>query len=112
MNRILNGMVKLTILFRVPHDDATFSEEAFEANYVKNLALMEQLPGIRRRQANVVLGSPAGRSPYARMLELYFDDFEALDQALTSPQGRAAGQDLLTFMGKDAELVFSEVYEE
>jgi uncharacterized protein (TIGR02118 family) len=112
MKWIPNGMVKLTILFRIPDPNAPSSEETFEANYVKNLALMEQLPGIRRRQANVVLGNPAGRSPYARMLELYFDDFEALDQALTSPQGRAAGQDLLTFMGKDAELIFSEVYEE
>jgi uncharacterized protein (TIGR02118 family) len=87
-------------------------EAYFEQHYVQNLALMEQMPGIRRRQANVVLGSPAGKSPYARLLELYFDDFAALDAALTSPQGRAAGRDLLQFAGKEVELIFSEVYEE
>jgi uncharacterized protein (TIGR02118 family) len=104
-SRIL--MVKLTILYRTP-----IHVETFEDRYAQNLALLEQLPGLRRRQANVVLGSPAGKSPYTRLLELYFDDFTALDQALTSPEGRAAGSDLIQFAGKDTELIFSEVFEE
>jgi len=99
-------MVKLTILYRQPADEAVF-----ESRYNQNLALMEQLPGIRRRQACIVLGSPAGKSSYTRVLELYFEDYPALDSALLSPAGRAAGGDLMQF-AHDSELIFAEVFEE
>ncbi len=99
-------MVKLSILYRRPAD-----EPAFEAQYNQNLALMEKLPGIQRRQAGLVLGSPSGQSPYRRILELYFTDFPTLDQALLSTEGRAAGAHLMTF-ARDAEVIFSEVFEE
>src|SRR5215470_3197682 len=98
-------MVKLSILYRQVSD-----ESSFETRYNQNLALMEQLPGIRRRQACVVLGNPAGRSPYSRMLELYFDDYPALDEALRSEKGQQAGADLMQF-AKESELIFAEVYE-
>ncbi len=100
-------MVKLVIMFKQPADEA-----AFELRYNQNLALMEKLPAIRRRQACVVFGSPAGKSPYHRILELYFDDSEALDRALRSDEGRAAGSDLMQFAGRDTELVFADVFEE
>ncbi|CAG0950730.1 MAG: EthD family reductase [Anaerolinea sp.] len=99
-------MVKLTILYKNP-----LTEGGFEGNYNRNLALMERLPNIQRRQACMVLGGPAGRSPYYRILELYFEDFNLLDSALRSPQGQAAGADLMSF-APDAELIFSEVFEE
>ncbi len=99
-------MVKLAILYRRTADETTF-----ENHYNHNLALMEKLPGIQRRQACVVLGNPAGKSPFNRVLELYFADYAALDQALLSPEGRAAGADLMQF-ARDAEVLFAEVYEE
>lgn len=100
-------MVKLMILYKHPHD-----ENAFEEGYVRNLALLEQLPGIVRRQANMVRGGPAGQSPYYRGLELYFENFEALDAAMTSPAGSAAGQDLVAYTGGEIELLFVDVFEE
>ena len=99
-------MVKLIILLRQPA-----SEPAFEERYNQNLALLEKMPGIRRRQACLVLGSPAGKSPYYRIVEFYFDDHTQLDQALVSPEGRAAGADLMQF-ARDAELIFADVFEE
>ncbi len=100
-------MVKLLLLFRKP-----INEFLFEADYVKNLALLERLPGIVRRQANMVLGSPMEKSPYYRMLELYFEDFEALDAALTSEAGLAAGRQLMQTVGDLVELVFVDVFED
>ena len=100
-------MIKLIILFRQPADVA-----AFEPRYNQNLALMEKMPGIRRRQGCLVFGSPAGQSPYYRLLELYFDDRTALDGALLSPEGRAAGSDLIQFAGRDVELIFCDVFED
>jgi uncharacterized protein (TIGR02118 family) len=100
-------MVKLTILFHQPTDLSVF-----EARYPQCLAFLEQLPGIRRRQACVVLGSPAGTSPFYRILELYFDNREALDAAMLSSEGRRAGADLVSFVGRGADLVFAEVFED
>ena len=99
-------MVKLTILYRQPADEVTF-----ETRYNQNLALLEQMPGIRRRQACMVIGGPGGKSPYHRILEFYFDDSEQLDSAMLSPEGRAAGADLMQF-ARDAELIFADVFED
>jgi uncharacterized protein (TIGR02118 family) len=99
-------MVKLTILFRQPAD-----ETAFEPLYNQNLALLEKMPGIRRRQACMILGNPAGKSPFYRILEFYFDDYPALDEALRSAEGQAAGGDLMKF-ARDAELIFADVFED
>jgi uncharacterized protein (TIGR02118 family) len=100
-------MVKLVILFKRPADEAVF-----ETRYRQSLALMAQLPGIRQQQVWGVLGNPAGKSPYFRVLELLFDDFAALDKALVSEEGRAAGADLMRFAGHDTELIFAEALEE
>ncbi|MCL4877192.1 MAG: EthD family reductase [Anaerolineae bacterium] len=100
-------MVKLVILYKKPDYIPDF-----EQNYSTNLALLEKLPGIIRRQANVVLGGPAGSSPYYRFLELYFEDFQALDVAMRSPEGVAAGQNLMQFAGNLVELIFVDVFED
>lgn len=100
-------MVKLLLLFKRPTNETTF-----ETHYVENLALLERLPGIIRRQANMVLGSPMGTSSYYRMLELYFKSFEALDAALTSEAGVAAGSHLMQTVGDLVELVFVDVFED
>lgn len=100
-------MVKLVFLFRQPDD-----ETAFERHYVQNLVLLERLPGILRRQANMVLGSPLGQSPYYRMLEFYFENQAALDAALTSPLGTAAGQQVMKTVGHLVEIVFVDVFED
>ncbi len=100
-------MVKLSLLFHQPPDISTFEE-----HYNRNLALLEKMPGVQRRQACFVIGSPAGQSPYYRILEFYFVDREALDAALTSAEGQAAGRDLIAYTGHSVELVFSEVFED
>lgn len=100
-------MVKMSVLYK-----KTANEQAFEERYPQHLLLMEALPGLIRRQACTVLGSPAGASPYHRIIELYFADYDALDAALRSSAGQAAGQDLVSFTGRDSEVIFAEVFEE
>lgn len=100
-------MVKLVLLFKRPSD-----ENGFEEGYVHVLALLEKMPGILRRQANMVLGGPLGSSPYYRILEFYFDSFETMDAAMTSAQGAAAGKGLMETAGADVELLFVDVFED
>ncbi len=100
-------MVKITILFHQPTN-----VEVFEIGYNQTLALLERLPGLKRRQVAMVFGSPSGKSPYYRLLELYFEDSEALDSALRSQEGQIAGASLMNFAGKTSELLFADVYED
>lgn len=99
-------MVKLVILFRRPAQAATF-----ETRYARSLTLLAKMPGVRHFEDGTVLGGPAGSAPYTRMIALHFDDFDALDAALTAPEGVAAGKDLMDF-APDAELLFVEVSNE
>lgn len=103
-------MVKLQIIFKHPAD-----VDRFEAGYVQSLALLEKMDGIQRQQANIVLGNPMnpeGHSPYYRILELYFEDQNALDAAMRSPAGVAAGQSLIQFAGNLVEVLFVDVFED
>lgn len=100
-------MVKLIILYKQPPNQAEF-----EARYADNLALLEKMPGIVRRQANMVRGGPAGESPYYRILEFYFESAEALDAAMTSDEGQLAGRKLMQYAADFVELVFTDVFED
>lgn len=100
-------MVKLVILYKHPTDI-----DQFEQGYAENLAKLEALPGIVRRQANVILGSPTQNREYYRVLELYFDNFMAMDRAMTSPAGTQAGQDLMRYTNGQVELLFMDVFED
>lgn len=102
-----NRVVKLVILYKHPKN-----ETLFEQGYTTNLALLEKMPHIIRRQANMVRGGPGGRASYYRVLEFYFDNNELLEQAMTSPEGVAAGQDLMEYAGNIVELLFVDVYED
>ncbi len=99
--------VKLVILYRNPTNI-----EEFEARYARNLKLIEAMPGIRKLAAGLVIGSPDGKPGYYRVLEIFFDSKEALDSAMSSPEGAAAGRDLMSFAGELAEILFVAVYEE
>ncbi|NLX11009.1 MAG: EthD family reductase [Chloroflexi bacterium] len=96
-------MTRLMIVFRQPLNPATF-----ERRYAGNLALLKQMPGVRMMRAGHVLGGPSGESPFFRTVEVYFDSFEALDAALISPEGVAAGKDLMDFAADRIDLLFLE----
>jgi uncharacterized protein (TIGR02118 family) len=100
-------MVKFTILFR-----NAVNSERNEHVYQDFLALVERIPNVQRRQANTVLGSPFGESPYYRVLEVYFSDFETLNAALRSPAGQEAGGELQRLPPGSFEMYFADVYEE
>jgi uncharacterized protein (TIGR02118 family) len=100
-------MVKFIILFSQPENLARF-----ENSYNDLLALIERMPDIQRRQVISVIGSPAGKPPYYRILEVYFADQNTMEQSLLSKQGQEAGQQLATFPRESVEMIFADVYEE
>ena len=96
-------MVKLVILIR-----KTALNGDFERRYRHNLDLLRRMPGVQKVQSEVVFGSPAGDSVHARMVEVLFPSRSALDAALKSPEGVAAGKDLIGYTGAEVEMFFSE----
>jgi uncharacterized protein (TIGR02118 family) len=86
--------------------------EPFENRYNDLLALVERMPYIIRRQVINVYGSPFGDPRIYRILEVYFDSREQMEDSLKSKSGQEAGAELFKFPARTFEMIFAEVYEE
>jgi uncharacterized protein (TIGR02118 family) len=101
-------MVKLTIFFRQP-----VNVEAFEEHFAsRHVPLITAMPNVIRASVSRALGAPRGPAPYYLIHDVYFADMAALNYALNSAQGRAAGADLMAFARDIVSLMFSEVWGE
>lgn len=100
-------MIKFMVLFQQPAD-----LEGFENIYADFLALVERMPNIIRRQVAHVTGSPQGRPPFYRILEIYFESPQQQQEALMSKIGQEAGQELARLPRGTVQLLFADVYEE
>jgi uncharacterized protein (TIGR02118 family) len=56
-----------------------------------------------------VYGGPAGESDLHLIAEMYFESREALMEAMKSPEGKAAGKDVMSFAGNIISMHFAEV---
>lgn len=98
-------MVKLVALYKHPED-----REAFDQHYHEiHAPLAGKMPGLQGMEVSRVYGGPAGESEYYLMAEMYFEDQESLQNALSSPEGKAAGKDLMKFAGKVVSMHFAKV---
>ena len=98
-------MHKLIMLFESPDN-----EKVFQLNWQKFLGLAERMPGLRRETVSRVEGVLFGKSEggYALVHELLFDSKEALEAAMQSPEGQAAGTFLQSFTGGRMVLLTAE----
>src|ERR1700712_4806567 len=88
------SMVKLTLLYGHPSDAGSF--ESYYAN--THLPLAAKISGVSRAEFSLVKGEKGGKkSPYYRIAELYFEDFEQLEASMGSTGGMAAVADLPNF---------------
>lgn len=101
-------MMKFMILFR----PTTMPPDDFENAYNDFLALVERMPDIKRRQVIHITGSPRGKPPCERILEIYFDDQATLEAALRSDAGQEAGKELRRFPPEEFDVMFAQVFEE
>lgn len=100
-------MVKLIALYRMPDN-----REEFDKHYREvHTPLVKAMPGLRRMEIARITGSVIGEPAHYLVTEMYFDSKDALDAALASPAGRAAGKDLMTFAAKTVTLFHAEVSE-
>lgn len=98
-------MVKLIAIYKKPEDTAAFDRHYNEVH----APLAAKMPGLIKLEVNRVYGGPMGESNLHLIAEMYFETKEALNEALSSPEGRAAGKDLMGFAGKLVSMHFAEV---
>jgi uncharacterized protein (TIGR02118 family) len=99
-------MVKLTVLYGQPKDP-----NAFEKYYLEtHTPIALKIKGMRRFDiAKVAAAADGSPSPYYRTADILFDDLEALQAALGSPEGQAAAGDLANFATGGVKLMICDV---
>ena len=95
-------MAKVVVLYKKPTNAA-----AFDAYYAKtHVPLAKKIPGLKRYEISAgAVNTPQGASDYHLVAILSFDSLAAVQQALGSPEGRAAAGDLANFASAGAELL-------
>ncbi len=74
-------------------------------------AISAKIPGVRKYIQNHTIAAPnGGTPPYDGFAEMWFDNREALEQAMASPEAQAAIADLPNFL--DAERMQSFIVDE
>lgn len=98
-------MVKLVALYNEPADVS-----AFETHYKEiHAPLAKKMPGLKKLEVCHFTGAPGGEPKFYMMAEMYFDTKEAMMSALGSPEGRAAGKDVMSFAGDLTHMMFAEI---
>ncbi|HUJ95663.1 MAG TPA: EthD domain-containing protein [Terriglobales bacterium] len=86
----------MVVQYRLPG----MSEDEFR-RYMTEIhgPLAQKLPGLRRYRQNFVLPDPKRKHPgWDGIVELYFDNWSAMEAAWASPAGAASNADLPKFM--------------
>lgn len=83
----------------VLHRNPEWTAEQFRGYFIEvHQPLAQKIPGLRRYKQNFVLPDmKRERPPWDCVVELYFDDREAMEAAWVTPEGRAATADLGVF---------------
>lgn len=97
-------MVKFIALYKKPADVAAFEKHYREVH----LPLAKKMPGLRRLEVVHFTGSPGGEPRYYMMAELYFDNADAMTAALKSPEGKAAGKDIMSVAADLVHMMFAD----
>jgi uncharacterized protein (TIGR02118 family) len=94
-------MAQLVVMYKTPRDAAAFDKYYAE----KHIPIAKKLPGLRKYEVSTgPVATPAGPSGYHLIATLSFDNLAALQSALGSPEGQAAGADVANFATGGAEL--------
>ncbi len=100
-------MVKLIALYKKPSDT-----QAFDEHYKnKHTPLVQKMPGLKKLEVSKITSAIGGEAKFYLLAEMYFDDEDALNAAMASPEGKAAGKDLMDFAGDIVQMMVGEVVE-
>jgi uncharacterized protein (TIGR02118 family) len=101
-------MNKLLIQFTNPPD-----VEDFETKWSERFVpFAERMPGLKRVSVSRIYGGPAGEVNLHLVHEFFFENAQSVHDAMASPEGQLAGQELLAFAAGYVTICFAEHLEE
>lgn len=87
-------MFRVNVLYGNPQNPDEFERYYSE----KHVPLAMKIPNLRGLTAGQAVAlTPGERAPYYRVASLYFDDQQAAQRTLASPEGQATTSDLSNF---------------
>ncbi len=96
---------RLIALYKDPTDPAAFDKTYFN----DHVPLVEKMPGLRGCTVTKLKNSITGTQlPYYMIAELVFDSMADLNASLASPEGKAAGANLMGFAAHLVTLLAGE----
>jgi len=102
------SMARLLVLYKTPKDTAAF-DEYYRSTHI---ALAQKLPGLRKYEISKGgISTPAGEADLYLVATLHFDSLADIQNALVSPEGKAAAGDLANFADGGVDLYFFETTE-
>ena len=95
-------MAKLIAMYKAPKDVKAFDDYY----YSTHVPIAKKIPGLGKYEVSAgMITMPGGEAPYHLIATLSFDSMEALQKALGSAEGVAAGNDLANFATGGVELI-------
>ncbi len=98
---------KITVIYDNPTDP-----DAFEAGYPEQLELAKTLPGLVKVESSKVWPKEDGTpTPAYRMLDLYFEDYDAASAAVTTAEAGALFPTIFGLGTGGLRIAFSDIEE-
>lgn len=99
-------MVKLIAYYRNPEDKPEFDKKYFQ----EHLPLAEKMPGLLKMEVSR-LKDIAGISGFYLQADMYFENIDALNKAMSSDEGKAAGKNIMSFAKDYTVMTIGEIVE-
>jgi uncharacterized protein (TIGR02118 family) len=95
-------MASILVLYKTPQDPAAFDKYYFETH----IPIAKRIPGLGKYEiSDGAVVTPAGPSDVYLVANLHFDDIAAIQRALASAEGQAAGADVQNFATGGADVL-------
>jgi len=98
-------MVKLIAMYKEPADKEMFDTHYFE----KHMPLVAKIPGLIKSEVSKIKVLPGTETNYYLMCEMYYEDMDAFNAGMGSPEGKASARDLVNFAQNNVDFFIGKV---
>lgn len=98
-------MIKLIAMYKTPGDKELFDKHYYE----KHMPLVAAIPGLIKSEVSKVKALPGTESDYYLMTEMYYENMDAFNAAMATPEGKASARDIVNFAKDKVEFFIGKV---
>ncbi|KXK55370.1 MAG: EthD protein [Chlorobi bacterium OLB5] len=71
--------------------------------------MLKKIPGLIKSEVSKLKVLPGTESAYFMMTEMYYEDMDAFNAAMASPEGKASARDLVNFAKDNVDFFLGKV---